>query len=83
MSLSSIMKVKLTRALMSKQAKKMEAAHQFHEQVQTIFNALVFSLILCTKVLDHYKLHITKVELERDDLKRELAKNIHKVRVSY
>jgi len=55
------LEVKLTRALMSKQAKKMEAAHQFHEQV-----------------VDHYKSHITKVELERDDLKRELAKKMHK-----
>jgi len=55
------LEVKLTRARMSQQAKKMEAMHQFHEQV-----------------VDHYKSHITKVELERDDLKRRLAKNMHK-----
>ena len=48
LSPSSKMKVKLTRARMSKQAKKMEAAHQFHEQVQAIFNVQVFSLMLCT-----------------------------------
>ena len=43
----------------------------------------IFTHVVHIKVVDHYKSHITKVELERDDLKRELAKNMHKVRVSH
>ena len=30
------------------------------------------------EVVNHYKSHITKLELEKEDLKRELSRNIHK-----
>lgn len=55
------LQAKLMRARMYKQAEKLEATHQFNEQV-----------------VNHYKSHVAKVELERDDLKRELTKNMQK-----
>ena len=31
------------------------------------------------EVVNHYKSHITKLELEKEDLKRELSRNLHKL----
>ena len=64
----------------SKVENKLEASHQFHEEVIPIENPIhklslgnTSSLIL--KVLTHYKSHIAKLELENEDLKRKEARN--------
>jgi len=33
------------------------------------------------EVVDHYKSHITKLELEKEDLKREVSRNMHKTQL--
>ena len=67
-----------------KMENKLEASHQFHEEVIPIENSVEkshwnFWVSLCSslifKVLTHYKSHIAKLELENEDLKRKEARN--------
>ena len=71
----------------SKVENKLEASHQFHEEVFPIENPigkislkiplkiLGITNSLIFKVLAHYKSHIAKLELEIEDLKRKEARN--------